>query len=78
MRGACNSAYTETVKPSGTLGSMPSGRGTGRPNFGCAGPTAGSAFARGCGAVEFCCASSTALRDDDAATSNADFIFFLD
>src|SRR6185369_3483374 len=75
MRGASNSAYTETVKPSGTLGSIPSGRGTGRPNFGCAGPMAGSALARGCGAVEFCCESSTAVgMTTAAATSHADFI----
>jgi hypothetical protein len=55
---------------------MPSGRGTGRPNFGCAGPTAASAFARGCGAVEFFCESSTALgMMTAAATSNTDFIY---
>ena len=43
MRGVGSSAYTDTVKPSGTFGSMPSGRGTVRPNFGCAGAIAGSA-----------------------------------
>jgi len=37
---------------------------------------AGSAFARGCGAVEFCCESSTALgMRTAAATRNADVIY---
>src|SRR5687768_15350147 len=77
MRGACSSAYTETVKPAGTVGITPSGLGTMRLAFGATGPGGGRASARGCGAVAFCCATTSApvsISDPRQARKTARFI----
>src|SRR5262245_58968272 len=67
MRGARRSAYVVSVNPAGTFGVVPSGRSTARLGFGLARPGAGSALARGCGTVVFCCAPSTVAASRIAA-----------
>src|SRR5687767_3887938 len=65
------------VKPAGTVGMTPSGFGTIRLGFGLAGPGGGSASARGCGAVAFCCATSSApvnVSDPRQVSRTARFI----
>ena len=52
----------------GAFGLIPSGRGTERLGFGVAAAGAGSAPARGCGAVVFCCATSTPVASTIAPT----------
>jgi len=67
MRGARRSAAIVTVKPFAAFGLMPSGRETARLGFGLAVAGAGSAPARGCGTVVFCCATRTLVASTRAA-----------
>jgi hypothetical protein len=68
IRGDCSSANTVIVKPSGTLGIAPSGRGTPRLGFGDAIAGEGSRSAWGCGCVPLNWAK-TAVETATAATA---------
>jgi hypothetical protein len=68
IRGERRSANVVTVNPFVAFGIMPSGLPTDRLGFGLAAAGEGSASARGCGTMVFCCAAMTDVASAIAAT----------